>query len=139
MEIQFLAWDRHNNVVGLNQLIGSKPSSLLLIGFPTNDKKKKKPAQSFPLRTTLSFLSRFFHFNTKFHGWKFKSHKSYRVYSLLWYYIQTLIDSHYTKVSSTWFSMITILKIYFLLAYSITEYIVAVWLGSLYLTSIWKH
>jgi hypothetical protein len=32
MKIQFLAWDRQNNVVGLNQLIGSKP---------TNDKKKK--------------------------------------------------------------------------------------------------
>jgi hypothetical protein len=28
LEIQILAWDRHENVVGLNRLMGSLPSSL---------------------------------------------------------------------------------------------------------------
>ena len=28
LEIQFLAWDRHKNVAGLNRLIGFQPSSL---------------------------------------------------------------------------------------------------------------
>ena len=45
LEIQTLAWDRHKNVAGLNQIIGSQPSPLgnwIFNGFAyikTNDKK----------------------------------------------------------------------------------------------------
>jgi hypothetical protein len=35
LEIQSLAWDRHKNVVGLNHLVGSQPTLLIIItGFP---------------------------------------------------------------------------------------------------------
>ena len=39
LEIQVLAWDRHKNVVGLNWLMESQPSSfyvLYILGFSTN-------------------------------------------------------------------------------------------------------
>ena len=38
MEIHVLVWNKHNNVVALNQLIGSQ--SLLIIGSPTTIQKQ---------------------------------------------------------------------------------------------------
>ena len=42
MEIHVLAWDRHNNVGVLNQIMGSHPSLYWIIGFPATIQILKK-------------------------------------------------------------------------------------------------
>jgi len=44
LEIQVLAWDRHKNVVGLNQLMGSQPSPL---GVPSFGIKQQSLNQNY--------------------------------------------------------------------------------------------